>query len=334
MIPPYAVRRLLLPVLLAMELAVLALLVVTLVAGVISAPLDRRVRLARLSLMGGAYLILEWVGLAALAALWALRPLRRRVRAERAEVAVVGWLLGRVLAAARRTVRFSVQLDEPAVPGPFGDPDPVLVLARHGGIGDSFALVWLLAERYRRRPRVVLKQLLQWDPLIDVALSRMGACFLPPSASGTERLVDRVGELAEGLAPGEALLLFPEGGNWTPRRRLRAIGRLWAARRPAEARTAALLDHVLPPRAGGVLACLQARPDIPVVIVAHTGLDKITSARQLWRSVPFSRAMQVRWWPPAQPPYGEAERLAWLSTEWAVIDQWIDARNTDDGHRR
>lgn len=330
MVPPYAVRRLLLPLLLALELAVLALLAVTLVAGVISVPLDRRARLVRISLMGSAYLILEWIGLALLAGLWVLRPLWGRARAERAEVAVVGWVLGRVLGAARRIVRFSVALDEPAAAGPFGDPDPVLVLARHGGIGDSFALVWLLAERYGRRPRVVLKQVLRWDPLIDVALSRTGACFLPPSANGAERLGDRVGDLADGLAPGEALLLFPEGGNWTPRRRLRAIGRLWAARRPADARTAALLDHVLPPRAGGVLACLETRPDIPVVIVAHTGLDKITSARQLWRSVPFSRAMEIRWWLPPHPPYGEADRLAWLTAEWAVIDEWIDSRNTNN----
>lgn len=330
MVPPYAARRLLLPLFLALELAVLALLVLAVAVGILSAPFDRRIRLVRLGLMGGAYLLLEWVGLALLAGLWVLRPLRGRDRTQPAEVAVVGWLLGRVLGAARRTVRFSVRLDEPAAPGPFGDPDPVLVLARHGGIGDSFALVWLLAERYRRRPRVVLKQVLQWDPLIDVALSRMGACFLPPSTAGAGRLGDRVGELAEGLAPGEALLLFPEGGNWTPRRRLRAIGRLWAARRPAEARTAALLDHVLPPRAGGVLSCLETRPEIPVVIVAHTGLDKITSAGQLWRSVPFSRAMEVRWWPPAHPPYGEADRLAWLTAEWAVIDQWIDSRITNN----
>lgn len=330
MVPPYAARRLLLPLFVALELVVLAVLVLTVAVGVLSAPFDRRVRLARLALMGGAYLVLEWVGLALLAGLWVLRPLRGRDRTRRAEVAVVGWLLGRVLGAARRTVHFSVSLDEPAAPGPFGEPDPVLVLARHGGIGDSFALVWLLAGRYRRRPRVVLKQVLRWDPLIDVALSRMGACFLPPSSDGAGNLGERVGELAEGLTPGEALLLFPEGGNWTPRRRLRAIGRLWAARRPAEARTAALLDHVLPPRVGGVLSCLETRPEIPVVIVAHTGLDKITSAGQLWRSVPFSRAMEVRWWPPAHPPYGEADRLAWLTAEWAVIDQWIDSRNTNN----
>jgi hypothetical protein len=29
--------------------------------------------------------------------------------------------------------------------------------------------------------------------------------------------------------------------------------------------------HVLPPRPAGVLACLAARPDLDVVVVAHTG---------------------------------------------------------------
>lgn len=328
MAPPHLVRRLLLPPILAAEAVVLVLLVVTLVVGVVTVPVDRRLRLARLSLMGGAYILLEWVGLAALLVLWLVGPVLGSTRRKRSDLAVVAWVLGRVIGAARRTVRFGVQIDDPAAPGPFAEPDPVLVLARHGGIGDSFALVWLLADRYHRRPRVVLKQVLLWEPLIDAALSRMGACFIPPAADRAEPLENRVGRLAADLDPGDALLIFPEGANWTPRRRLVAIGRLWAARKPGAAKAAALMEHVLPPRAGGVLACLDARPELPVVIVAHTGLDRITTAGQLWRAVPFADPMAVRWWPPAHPPYGDGERVAWLTTEWAVVDQWIDSRRS------
>lgn len=335
---PRPLRRLLLPVLVALEAVVLGLLAAVAVIGLLAAVIDRRLRLLRLALMGAGYICLEWVGLVALFGVWLLRPVRGRRWCDDADVRLVGWVLGRVLGTATMTVGFAMDIDEPHRPGPFGEQDPVLVLARHGGIGDSFALVWLLAAHYRRRPRVVLKQILQWEPLIDVALTRMGACFLPPAraragSSGrpdhTQRLDARVAALAADLAPGEALLLFPEGGNWTPRRRLRAIRRLWAARRSAAARAAALMDHVLPPRAGGVLACLETRPEVPVVIVAHTGLDKITTARQLWDAMPFTTPMSVRWWPPAHPPYGEAERVDWLTTEWAVLDEWIDSHSPE-----
>lgn len=326
MAPPYLVRRLLLPLILAGEVLLLGLLTVALLIGLVVLPMDRRLRLARLSLMGGSYLLLEWAGLLGLLGVWMAGLFLGPEWRQRADVTVTGWVLGQVLGAARVTVGFRLDLDEPADPGPFAGTDPVLVLARHGGIGDSFALVWLLVARYGKRPRVVLKQILIWEPLIDVALSRLGACFIPPSRPPGEPLENRVAQLAGEIEPGDALLLFPEGGNWTPRRRLVAIGRLWAARKPAAAKAAALMEHVLPPRAGGVLACLDTRPELPVVIVAHTGLDRITSARQLWRAVPFTAAMEVRWWPPAHPPYGDDERLAWLTTEWAVVDQWIDGR--------
>jgi 1-acyl-sn-glycerol-3-phosphate acyltransferase len=56
---------------------------------------------------------------------------------------------------------------------------PVLVLARHGGPGDSFALVHLLLTRYHRSVRIVLKDILQLDPLIDVRLNRLGVLLSP-----------------------------------------------------------------------------------------------------------------------------------------------------------
>ena len=326
---PYPLRRALLPVSVAAEIVLLALMVPLAVVGVVAAVVDRRRRILRLAAMGACYLSLELAALAAFLAVWLAGPVRGRAWRDRADLTVLAWVIGRVLAAARRTVGFDVRMDErpdPALGAElWANPDPVVVLARHGGIGDSFVLVWLLAGPYRRRPRVVLKELLLWEPLIDVALTRAGACFLPPARRGGS-LEGRVRDLAADLAPGDALLIFPEGGNWTPRRRMRAIGRLWADRKHEAVRAAALMDHVLPPRAGGVLACLDERPDLAVVVVAHTGLDKVTSAATLWAALPFASPMHLRWWPSAHPPWGEEERLAWLTTEWAVVDQWIDAQ--------
>jgi 1-acyl-sn-glycerol-3-phosphate acyltransferase len=240
----------------------------------------------------------------------------------------LAWALGAVLDAARRWCGFIVTIEEPPHPCPLDDDRPVLVLARHGGLGDSFVLVWLLINRYDRRPRVVLKDILQWDPLIDVGLTRLDACFLPRRPAPTEDLPALLSNLAAGLGAGEALLIFPEGGNWTPRRRTRAISRLRAERRHRAAAAALLMEHVLPPRPAGVFACIDARPELPIVVVAHAGLDQLVTPSQVWAALPFRVPMTVRWWPVARPPDDEQARLQWLTTEWSIVDEWIDARQS------
>jgi 1-acyl-sn-glycerol-3-phosphate acyltransferase len=138
-------------------------------------------------------------------------------------------------------------------------------------------------------------------------------------------MTERLAAMARRLGPGQVLLLFPEGANWTPHRRQRAINRLRRDRKAAAARAATLMTNVLPPRPGGVLACLDSRPDVSVVVVAHAGLDRIVSARQVWDQLPITTPMMVRAWPTAEVPPGEEARLAWLTLEWAVVDEWVDA---------
>lgn len=88
------------------------------------------------------------------------------------------------------------------------------------------------------------------------------------------------------------------------------------------------LDYVLPPRPGGVLACLSARPDLDVVFVAHTGLDELLTPAQVWAQLPLYMPMSVRWWTAGPRPPLEDDRAAedWLALEWAVIDEWIGAQ--------
>jgi 1-acyl-sn-glycerol-3-phosphate acyltransferase len=318
---PRPVRRILAPLFVAVMVVLVALSAVACVVGLLVAAIDKRARLLRSAAMLGVYAGMEAVVLILMLATWILRA--AHVVAEDSDRRAVGWALSKLLSAARALCGFQVELEEPSNLGPFEQRDPVLVLARHGGIGDSFALVHLLLTRYQRRPRVVLKRTLLWDPMLDVALTRLGACWVGPTAEGSGR--DAIGDLAARLRPEEAMLLFPEGENWTPRRRTSVMARLRRAGRVDAVKAAALMEHVLPPKPGGVVACLDARPDMPIVIIAHTGLDKITSLRDLWRALPFDVPMRVRWWPAARAPATEEDRLQWLTTEWAVVDEWIDA---------
>jgi 1-acyl-sn-glycerol-3-phosphate acyltransferase len=329
-IPPRAVRRLLAPV----EVAALVVLVVVwallVVVGAVSGLVDRRRRLLRLAAFAMTYCGMELVVLAAAAGIWVRRPRVGRWHAGSedawvaANQALLGRALGWVLGGARRLCGFDVELADAPDPPALVGSEPVLVLARHGGLGDSFALVHLLLTRYERRVHIVLKDILQLDPTLDVLLNRLGSCFLPSRGDG---LATRLGTIAATLEAGGALLVFPEGGNWTPARRRRAIRHLHANRKPDAARAATLMTHVLPARPAGVLACLEARPEVAVVVVAHAGLDQLVKPAQVWRQLPFRTPMTVRLWPAARLATGadEAARLAWLTAEWAVVDEWIEA---------
>lgn len=54
-------------------------------------------------------------------------------------------------------------------------------------------------------------------------------------------------------------------------------------------------------------------------------LDRVVSARQAWDQLPITTPMKVRAWPTAEVPPGDNARLAWLTLEWAIVDEWVDA---------
>ena len=320
----------------AIVLALGAGLILAVVLGLVAALLDRRRRLLRVAAFGLAYCVMEITVVARCGGTWVRSTGQRFFGGQdsdwwtRVHEQLLARALGGVLGAAERWLGFRVVLDDSSAPGPLLDHGPVLALARHGGPGDSFALVHLLLTRYRRSVRIVLKDLLQFDPAIDLLLNRLTCCFLPAVAGrGEEELADRLREMARALGPDEVLLLFPEGGNWTPTRRRRAIRHLRAVHKDSAARAAELMTNVLPPRPAGVLACLADAPDLEVVLVAHTGLDRIVRIGQAWKMVPLTTAMTVRILPAAPTPSSADERLAWLTTEWAVVDEWIDRQRAE-----
>ena len=326
--PPLLVRRALidplwvpLAVITAAAFAVVALLCL---------PFGRRRRVPRLAAMAAVYLLVDVGMIVGCAALWLRHPVasRRPPAWADAHEELLRRALALLMATSRPLLGFRVSPEELPGRGQLPAGRPLLVLARHGGPGDSFAIADLLLSRYRRRPVIVLKEVLRWDPGLDVMLSRLPSCFLPASGAARE-LPARVAACAANLTGGDALLIFPEGGNWTPGRHLRALTRLRARGRPAAAARAAANRHVLPLHPGGVLACLDARPDLEVLIAAHTGLDDLVSPAQIWAALPVSdRPMVVRWWhfPAASRP-ADPERLqGWLDLQWTIVDSWIDAR--------
>lgn len=307
----------------------------------------RQTRVAGFALF---YLLADLAGLVAGVALfvrdpWPSAAARRRRRDS--AFRMLARLLAVLRGAAERVFRLRVEVS-PAVPAgravpagaadpaaPSGRPGspshgsgprraPLLVLVRHAGLGDSFLLLQILLTEAGLRPHTVLKGALRADPCLDVLLGRVPHCFVPP-ASGTA--VDGIAALAAELRPGDALVLFPEGGNFTPRRHRRVIARLRRRGLDRRAARASRLHYVLPPRDGGALAALAAAPTADVVFVTHAGLDVIDSPRTAWSALPLQRRVRAHWWriPASAIPPGAEARSDWLLTQWERVDRWTAA---------
>lgn len=337
-------RRLLsIPVLLVLWLLFAALTpVVALIGGLLALRPNGRGRPVRIVVFGFCYLSAEIAGLLAAGRLWLRAGFGRRLGTPRMQEAHYV-LLERLLSRLYRigSTLFKVHINPPTTVAPGNDASPALpptpgrpliVLSRHAGPGDSFLLVHALLTLARRRPRIVLKQTLTFDPLLDVLLSRLPHCFVGQGQNGGERAVKEISRIAGSMGPADALLVFPEGGNFTPRRRSRAIASLRRRGLLRASRRAHHLHNLLPPQPAGVFAAIDALPHADLMFVAHTGLDHMQSARQAWRGVPLTRPVEVTWWsiPTEQVPVREEARLRWLHRNWAEIDEWIErSRQTE-----
>ena len=331
-VPPAWVRR---PisvsaVLVALVLTVLLAPVLVLPAAALSIAASGRWRAVRLLGFLLVWLSLECLALLAAAILWVAAGLGWRLRSpamQRAHYEVLRLVLHTVVSAARLLFGLRIVTDGPSWSplddGVPGSTNAMIVLSRHAGAGDSLLLLETLMNRdHLRRPRVVLKDLLQLDPVIDVYLNRLPNRFLTP---GRPDLARQVGDLARGLEEEDTVLVFPEGGNFTAGRRDRAIASLRGRGMHQEAGHAEQMQHVLPPRTSGVLAALSAAPGADVVFVAHAGLEHLNSARDIWRGLPMDADVVMRWWfvPADEVPRSGSEQADWLYARWLEIDDWV-----------
>jgi 1-acyl-sn-glycerol-3-phosphate acyltransferase len=334
MLPPRRVRRVTGPLLLgALVAGVILLPVLVVVAVVVSVWLPGRWRGLRLLAFALAYLAVEVAALVAGAALWLVSGFGRRLHTpafQAAHYTVLRLFLGALMRVAQRLFALRLVTDgeswSPLDDGVPGSTNAMVVLSRHAGPGDSFLLVHTLMNRdHLRRPRIVLKDVLQLDPLIDVHLNRLPNHFVSAGPGAGERSEAAIAELARGLGEEDALLIFPEGANFTPRRRARAIQRLRDRGLRSAVRRAEGMRRVLPPRPGGVVAALTAAPHADVVFVAHTGLEHLSTLRDVWRGLPMDKTLHLRWWfvPAAEVPRAESQLTDWLFRWWETIDAWI-----------
>lgn len=342
-LPPTWVRRILLAPLVIV--AALTMLVLTpvwlLVALALTSLVPGRFRLPRVLWLVTVYLLWDAALVIVLFVLWiasgfgwALRSrsfVEAHYRVGAHALRVLFWIFGGVLRLDIVTTAgdggsFERML-EPGV--------PLVVASRHGGPGDSFILIHTLLNSAHREPRIVLKDTLQWDPAIDVLLHRIPTRFITPTgfgkkaAGGGSRVEQSIAALAEGLDADDALVIFPEGGQVSARRRESRIARFRTVGREDLAERAEHLRHVMPPQPGGVHAALATASDADIVFVGHTGLDRLLTIGDIWRELPMDKRITMHAWrvPAAEIPRDRDAQADWLFSWFERIDAWIGAES-------
>ncbi|MFD6178882.1 MULTISPECIES: 1-acyl-sn-glycerol-3-phosphate acyltransferase [unclassified Isoptericola] len=337
--PPKVVRRLVLAplvVLLAVLLVPTSIMLALVVGAALTWVLPGRLRVVRLLWMLSFYVLWDAAALVVLLGLWIASGFglaMRRPWMQRAHVAVARWALAVLFWQVRWTLRLRIVVEAPT--GASVPDVPVLVLSRHAGPGDSFILVDTLLGRGRRTPAIVLKDTLQWDPAIDVLLGRLPAAFVTPLSrrrAGQPGAAETIARISAHLGPDGALVLFPEGGNVTPKRREQRIASLRARGKDALADRAERMPHVMVPHAGGFLSALDTvREDAVVLVVAHSGLERLVTVRDIWRELPMDKEIVLggQLTPVADLPADAEGRELWLFEQWERVDAWITARDVD-----
>lgn len=349
MLPPRVIRRLVMAPLVVVMAAALAVLtpplaVLTAAFSLIRHRLGRerqqgragrprRMRALRLVCFALVWFLGETAALTVMACLWIASGFGGRLDTEPYQsrhYAVMRWFLDLLYQTARGTCGLRVEVTGPEPEQASAPGRPLIVLSRHAGPGDSLLVIHHLLGACGRRPRIVMKAALQLDPSLDVAANRLPNAFVRKHGRGARPHTELIRRLAAGLDPTGALVIFPEGGNWTPPRWRRAITRLRRLHRDDLAERAAAMPNVLPPRPGGAFAAIDACPAADVIFVAHTGLDRMVRARDVWHSLSAGIPVRAHWW---RVPAGEVPRdadretqLRWLYDWWERIDAWISAQ--------
>jgi 1-acyl-sn-glycerol-3-phosphate acyltransferase len=335
--PPAAIRRPL-TVSVWLILSVLALLLAPVVIGLaaVATRITRRPQPLIASRIVIAYFAYELAVLIACGALWLASgagTLMGTPRFQRLHWRLLRWfargLTGKALELL--DVEVASESSEDANHA-LSEDGPLLFFSRHAGPGDTFLLTDRLLSTFDRRPSLVFRQELAIDPCVDLISHRLPHAVL--DTSEREECEAKIKEVTALLGRRGALLLFPEGANFTPERRRGAFRKLRRKGRRREAAKAQQMTNVLPPHPTGALAALGSDPEADVIFAAHTGLGLAAYPGELWRDMPIGRTLRTRMWlvPAAERPTDPEAQVEWLYAWWKRLDEWIDGQQGDSRH--
>lgn len=271
--------------------------------------------------MVSAYVLLEGLGIFGAFLIW-LKTLSQTAEARvEANFRLQVWWVNSLFQMVRRLYRLRVEVEG----SEFVPPSPFLLLVRHVSIGDTLLPTVFVSKAKDVRLRFILKQELLYDPCLDVVGQRIPNCFVRRGSEDSEAEIARVGALAMGLGPRDAVLLYPEGTRFSAARRTQIIERRKAAGDESGAAAAQALEYVLPPRTGGFLALTEASPPLDVLVLAHEGFDRVRRLSDLWNGSLLGTTLRLsfRRFAASELPATREERRVWLFDRWRELDAWV-----------
>jgi 1-acyl-sn-glycerol-3-phosphate acyltransferase len=238
------------------------------------------------------------------------------------QYALMRWWADALMRALRCTIGIAPRLEGgEALAG-----GNVVVLSRHASLADSLLSAWAICVQADLWPRYVLKRELLFDPCLDIVGLRVPNHFLDRAAADGEAELAALRDLAAGVGPGTAAVIFTEGTRANPAKRARALERI-AARDQGRATRLRALRRLMPPRPGGSRALVEGAPDADVVLAWHTGFDGLDSfggmITKLAKPLPPVRFVVRRVHRDDIPAGDAVER--WLDDEWLRMDAEVDA---------
>ena len=325
-VPPKLVRRLIIaPLVVGVEAALVLVSPLILLVALLASPFFGGWRPLRAALVVLSGTTRHMAAIVSCLGLWVASGFGRRLHTEpmqRAHYDLMRWFVSGVYDTIVAMARVRVEVESSAKAGAVlsARDRPVLLLSRHAGEGDTLLVIYELLCPHERGPRIVMHERLRLDPLVDVLGGRLPNRFVDPRGGDTER---DIAEMAATLDEGAALVIFPEGRNFSAAHRQRAIDRLHEAGHAEEADAARGMHHVSAPRPGGTLAAVAAAPGADVVIMGHAGFP--TGLRDVWRQLPVEQVVRVRLWhePASAVPDDRDEQIAWLFEWWRTLDTWV-----------
>ena len=213
-------------------------------------------------------------------------------------------------------MKLEVQGGENALPAPF------LLFVRHSSTADTVLAAAAITNRNRILLKYVLKRELLWDPCLDIVGRRLPNAFIDRTG-GAEAQTIAVAGLANGLDQRTAVLIYPEGTRFTPRKRDAAIEKLRKSGRPDLADLAAEFQNVLPPRLGGALSLIEAAPGVDVVFLEHSGFEGARNFQSFWSGALIDRRLSVRIRRIPAKEIPEQGRDRWLFEQWGEVDRFV-----------
>lgn len=265
-------------------------------------------------------LFIQCVGLMILQGSWFYTLFMRPERRAHVNLKIEIFFIPKTIALAEIIYGMDIEMDDVECCA----PGPILLFSRHASILDTIMPIKLLGQSHGMGMRIVQKAELLWNPVVDVASHRMPRAFVKRGTGNAERQAAHMQHLLKGITDNQALVVFPEGSRFSPEKKAKIVDKL-SLSNPIAAERAKQLGNVLPVRPAGTCALINARPDVDVVFLAHTGLEGANRLEDFVGGALTKQKVRIKFWrvPASEIPQDEQAQVEWLHNEWSKVDQWI-----------